>query len=525
MKKFRTKVFIFNAIIAFICACAIFSYCTLPLWKVTASYHMSAETLSQLFSDSLKEGDQAGDQGGDQGGDSPVSFLITTADESMEGGDGLEGGQGGNESSSSDLTDEEIMDILKDCIPQEGITLELSINLGAKKVFSFLKEDPKASVSAIVEENIDNALDSLSGTIEDIADGVVHATTKVALKTVVTEQINTAVGTEKSKDEINAIMTDAGMSDAYINDKANEIVTLINSKPTVDELADKVVEVAKEFSEKLQTAEELKDKDLTLSDDTTNMIRESVKEMFQSFENAEGEIDKDALFKEFFSMITSKEEPQGGVAPSSTYAEPPTPPETDEKTLEEVIAELKVELHNQIMEKFPDSTLATLAKVMKVFAYVLLFSIITWAYLIVKILIKIGAKNNGIKIKTPIYLGWVPFTVLKLLPTLLVSFITNPPAKIKEILGDSLDVLSGFKMEFETSGTIAFICAIALLVVWVFYRKAKKQLAIAIAAEKMIKEKEKKEEKEKKQAEKEQQEKENIAKAVSEELEKEKKDE
>ena len=106
------------------------------------------------------------------------------------------------------------------------------------------------------------------------------------------------------------------------------------------------------------------------------------------------------------------------------------------------------------------------------------------AYLILKILVKLGAKNNAIKLKLPIWLGSIPFWVLYLLPTLAISLLKNPPAALTDLMGaeamaEMSGMLSGFEASFFTCAWVSFIAGFALVLFSIFFysrqrRKLKK---------------------------------------------------
>lgn len=142
----------------------------------------------------------------------------------------------------------------------------------------------------------------------------------------------------------------------------------------------------------------------------------------------------------------------------------------EQMTKEEMLAEIKAKLSTQIRERLPEDIATQIAEVMKIVSYVLLFTFFTWAYLILKILVKLPKTNNAIKLKLPIWLGCIPFTVLYAFPTLIFSLLTNPPAAIADMIGaETLETMSGLSVTITSGSCFSFIAAVALVLLSIFY--------------------------------------------------------
>ena len=141
----------------------------------------------------------------------------------------------------------------------------------------------------------------------------------------------------------------------------------------------------------------------------------------------------------------------------------------------------------------------SIAMVMQVISYVIYFTFFTWGWLIFKILMKCRRHCNGIKLKLPIWLGWLPYLILGLIPNAVISAIKSPEFAA-EMAASGMDMsavsglMSSLDISFFNCGFISFYIAIFLLLFGLFYygplrRKLKKEAkAMKKAARKAKKE-------------------------------------
>ena len=115
--------------------------------------------------------------------------------------------------------------------------------------------------------------------------------------------------------------------------------------------------------------------------------------------------------------------------------------------------------------------------VLIVFAVLLLIHIISWIYLMIKIIAKFSKPNPGVTLWVPMVFGWSLISLLALFPYIRVRF--SGVSRLfsmfgaKELLPGNLPEL-GFS--YATGGIIAAICAIALFIFGFVYRHFRKKL-------------------------------------------------
>lgn len=422
-KTTKSKVAICNIVIAVLCVLSIAAYFFFPLWKISLDYVMTAE------------------------------MLQPTLDEiHVSGRDG-----------------EELTLDAKDICGEDGLTITLSLQIKTSDVFHSLGADSAVAVHKIVENNVDNLVDQLNAPLTEIVKDAAKAVAKSTLKNEVRTQIKNAIA-DVVDEEVDQILIDAGITDAYIEDKLDKIMDLINADDaTVKGVSEEIANTVEEFCEKLANAntgyDELKDMELSAEDKLK--IEDSVAESLDAIAKDDGSISMDELLASLLlDVIGGKEETpddEQGALPSLTpvfYAQTSTA-KSDSSTLDELKSELKAKL----LEQIPPEAEATIAQVLKIVCYVLFFTFFTWIYIVVKILAKLNKRNNAVKLKLPIWLGWLPFLVLVVLPSIALSALQG-----SGMLGEEAGAaMSQFALRFSSSAIVSFIVAIFLALFCIFY--------------------------------------------------------
>lgn len=486
MQKIKTKfiTFICNMLICVLSLAAIGSYFIFPLWKVEASYHIQAATLEQMLGDILEE----------------------QAEENSE-----------------------IANIdVKELVPSEGLTISFNLSLETKDVLSTLQEDAPAMAQNILDNTINATLNQFSDLMNDVAKKLTKALTKTLIHTTLKEQVSSVF--EEEMENIEEIMSNAGIDDSYIIEKADELVdTIFNDSVTVNDVSQNVTNIVEEVFDKLANSGNEDFKDLSLSTEDKTMIEETVSDVLSFIAQEDGTIDIDSLIAEGLLAILGGESPedilnqlpdeipddfpigardnfkQSNISYLSDSLDDSMDNPIDDSmtgdenniTEEEKDAqeELMALLREKIMEMLPENTAEKMATVLQIASYVLLFTFLTWAYLIVKIILKLLATNNSIRLGLPLKWGWLPFLVLYIFPTALFALIKSPPAFLANALGEeAVQSLTTFSKDltitFASSAWVSFaIAAMLWLFNLFFYRRLRKTLkAIARGEISMVEE-------------------------------------
>ncbi len=471
MQKIKTRfaALLCNILICVFSASSILSYFISPLWEIKACYHLEEQALEQMLEDMLAE--------------------------NAEGNDAL-----------NDVDVRTIIDA-------EGLTIPLSISLKTKDVLASLGKNNAETAQKIIDDNINNVIDEFSEPLNQIAKMLTKTVTQQALHTAVNEQITGALTSEKTDEEVNDLLTDAGINNDYVTEKTNALVDAIFSEnATVSSVSNQVTTIVEEVFDKLATSNPEEFSHLQLTNENKQQIESTVSEALAFIANDDGSININDLIAKGLLALLNGESPlpeQGEGSPeaaftsikalnaesSSTSASDSTTDNTDKSTdndtnndinkdgqAQDPQEELKAMLRTKVREALPENVTQSITNILKWVSYILIFTFCTWAYLIVKILIKCTAYNNTIKLKLPICLGWLPFLVLYILPTSLISLIKNPPTFVQNMIGAEataslLETTKGLTITFSTGAWASFAVAVFLLLFHLFfYNNLRKRL-------------------------------------------------
>ena len=201
-------------------------------------------------------------------------------------------------------------------------------------------------------------------------------------------------------------------------------------------------------------------------------IKNSIAEALSVIADENGNIDADDLAANLIlEMLRSSEDESEPAVAAMDF----TTQETDSGSVEEDATEqLKAEVKQMIMEKLTDETLDTIVLALRIVFGVLCFTAFTWAWLIVKMLFKAFSRNPAIKLKLPIWLGWLPFLALVLLPMGAMLLVKAQPSFLVNLLGaEMMESLSTFfasaSLSFSSAAWVAFAAAIALIILSIPY--------------------------------------------------------
>ena len=464
MQKLKTRAttFICNILICVLSLVSIGSYFLMPLWRIEAKYHIEEQALEQMLQEMLEK----------------------------------------NAGENEDLQNVDIAEL----IDEEGLTIPLSICLETKDVLSALGNNGAEIAKKIIGDNIERVVDSFSEPLNKIAKGLTKTVTKQALHTAMNEQILGVLTEEKSEEEWDTLLSDAGITDAYISEQTDALVeSIFSENATVGNISNKVTTIVSEVFDKLSTIDNEEFKDLQLTDENKAEIESTVSEVLSKIANEDGTINVNDLIAKGLLALLNGEAPSTDTSSPSAKANNSikplnSPQQNDNSTSDETgdatqsdstegdteatnpQEELKIMLREKVLEKLPENAAQQIANVLKYVSYILIFTFLTWAYLIVKILIKLAVWNNSIKLKLPLSLGWLPFLVLYVLPTALFSLVKNPPDFMQNLLGaDAVasitEKTSGLQIVFSTGAWGSFAVAVFLFLFNVFfYKKLRKRL-------------------------------------------------
>lgn len=426
---------IFNVLFAIVCAAAIVMYFISPVWRIDVKANISNEMMHELT-----------------------------------------GGE---------------IDDLNEALGEDGTDVSLSIALDSMAVAQCLVQwDAAAMVDDILDRNIDSLAGQLVTVVEPIAKNSIKNQASNAVKTEIKDAVRDYLSSpenEKTEEEVNALLTEAGVTDTYIEEKTGAIIDrLYESASTVDGVVDEVMRTVDEVYADLTASDVEEFQDIALTEESRESIRNAVADIVTDYADENGYINPEEIVNRLviealqsMSGESSEEEGAGTAAltaasyAAASEAQQPADPSAQQPagssgSNEQLKTELKNYLSEQLLEG-PAAPAVYLPFVMLGLGVLLAISLLSWVYLLVKILFKTFMKNKYVKVKMPIILGWLLFLFLMLLPNLALTYI---PTMLAGVL--PAEVLSVFTMltgtAFFSSAVYAAIAAAALIVLWIPYR-------------------------------------------------------
>ena len=426
---------IFNVLFAIVCAAAIVMYFISPVWRIDVKANISNEMMHELT-----------------------------------------GGE---------------IDDLNEALGEDGTDVSLSIALDSMAVAQCLMQwDAAAMVSDILDRNLDSLATQLVAVIEPIAKNTIKTQASSAVKTEIKNAVKDYLSSpenEVTEERVNELLTEAGVTDTYIEEKTDAIIDrLYTNGSTVDGVVDEVMTTVDEVYTDLTASNVEEFQDIALTEESRESIRNAVTDIVTDYADENGYINPEEIVNRLviealqsMSGESSEEEGAGTAAltaasyAAASEAQQPADPSAQQPagssgSNEQLKTELKNYLSEQLLEG-PAAPAVFLPFVMLGLGILLAISLLSWVYLLLKILCKTFMKNKYVKVKMPIILGWFLFLFLMLLPNLALTYI---PTLLAGVL--PAEILSVFTMltgtTFFSSAMYAAIAAAVLVVLCIPYR-------------------------------------------------------
>lgn len=441
---------IFNLVIALLCLASMGAYFFAPLWKVNVNYTLTAETFKMMTNGSGTSGESAGGTGS------------------------------GAATGESTQTDDMMKEIEKE-LDANPIQAQFGIQLQTTTLLSSFAGNGEKIVADMIGYNVDSLVEQLSGTMKDVSKVAVKSATKASLK----EMLKDEDGNEYQ-----------WKNETVVNEELDKLTdALVSDNATVTSVSDAAVDAVANIY-KSETGEEISEADKAKA-------REELVKVLQEVADENGNIDSDKLIADLLTQAMNgsqgsgengnetggessgtKQESRREIFVCRVYgvrrrrnrrlrervsgSESGSGSGTDETA--DSTEQLKNALTTKINESIGDK-MNTVLLALKIAGGVIIFTLFTWAYIILKIVCKSTSQNPVVKLKLPIWLGWLPFLVLYVLPTVAMRFATN--AANGAAGAEAGAALSGLSVSFATCGIVSAIAALALIILWIPYHHLK----------------------------------------------------
>lgn len=417
--KHKGVAFIFNVIITAICLASVLAYFVLPLWKVNVSCTLTSEMFRSITGESGEN--------------------------------------------------EELMKEIADELEKKPIDAAFDITLKTKTFLASFASDGEKLVAEMVDYNAETLTNQLSGTVKEVSKAAVRATAKNSLKETLKD--GSAEYQWKDEETVNAELdklTDALMKDdatvSSVSDAAADAIANVYKSETGNDMPEADKQAAKAEMEKM--LKEVADENGNIDADKliTDMLAQMLSGNSGSGNNENGNgtgADKETAAATFTAAKTSDRFIGTGEASGETAGSGGSSRETTGSSEADSMQALKDSLTQAINEKI-GGQMNTFLLVMKITGGVILFTLFTWAYIVLKILCKAATANPVVKLKLPIWLGWLPFLILYAVPTGVIKLAGSASA-------ETAAMLAGMNFSFFTCGIVSALAALALIIAWVPY--------------------------------------------------------
>lgn len=419
--KHKGVAFIFNVIITAICLASVLAYFILPLWKVNVSCTLTSEMFRSITGESGEN--------------------------------------------------EELMKEIADELEKKPIDAAFDITLKTKTFLASFASDGEKLVAEMVDYNAETLTNQLSGTVKEVSKAAVRATAKNSLKETLKD--GSAEYQWKDEETVNAELdklTDALMKDdatvSSVSDAAADAIANVYKSETGNDMPEADKQAAKAEMEKM--LKEVADENGNIDADKliTDMLAQMLSGNSGSGNNENGNgtgADKETAAATFTAAKTSALFIGTGEASGETAGSGGSSGETTGSGEADSMQALKDSLTQAINEKI-GGQMNTFLLVMKITGGVILFTLFTWAYIVLKILCKAATANPVVKLKLPIWLGWLPFLILYAVPTGVIKLAGSASA-------ETAAMLAGMNFSFFTCGIVSALAALTLIIAWVPYHR------------------------------------------------------
>lgn len=415
--------FIFNVIVTAICLASVLAYFVLPLWKVNVSCTLTSEMFRSITGESGEN--------------------------------------------------EELMKEIADELEKKPIDAAFDITLKTKTFLASFASDGEKLVAEMVDYNAETLANQLSGTVKEVSKAAVRATAKNSLKETLKD--GSAEYQWKDEETVNAELdklTDALMKDdatvSSVSDAAADAIANVYKSETGNDMPEADKQAAKAEMEKM--LKEVADENGNIDADKliTDMLAQMLSGNSGSGNNENGDsngtgADKETAAATFTAAKTSALFIGTGEGSGETAGSGGSSGETTGGGEADSMQALKDSLTQAINEKI-GGQMNTFLLVMKITGGVILFTLFTWAYIVLKILCKAATANPVVKLKLPIWLGWLPFLILYAVPTGVIKLAGSASA-------ETAAMLAGMNFSFFTCGVVSALAALALIIVWMPYHR------------------------------------------------------
>ncbi len=389
-----------------------------------------------------------------------------------------ESGTGG--SIKAEGTTPEDVDFLSYIGDDFSVTFPISIKLEGKSLVNSALGKDGNEINTMLSEQVKTLVDGLSDQVDVIAESAVQLVVSDAVE-MVKEEIKKSLSEDAGNTEVMSALADKGITEEDINTIADEIGESIPALLDGDtasmrallaggsEELDKLFAI---YAEEVVNADESippAAKEAAIAEQKAAIQKEvldSYDEAIQEFSDEDGNFSTESLIVSVVNSTLDEGTAEAGIGGGAST----TPKMTS-------MDEVKTYVSDKIYATIGTDVLNQIATYMGYVGYFLLFVMATWAYLLIKIVIKLFCKNKTVSMAIPRIWGWMPHVFLVGLPMLLVKYLPVALTQV-EMTAEELTMVKTFlnaiSLNFSSWTWISAAGTAVLMVLSFFYRGLRK---------------------------------------------------
>ncbi len=457
--------FVFNAIVAVFCVLAIACYFFAPILDFKASVKMTPELAAELKKQ-LPEDD--------------------TSDSSAAG----------------EVSEREVIEDVLDRIGEDEITLSVSVSATTADLLGGIGNagKVKAAVEKVISDNVETLLGEMSESIDAVVDELSESMVRLSVKSALSDEINKYIDDKSLSDKtVDIILNELGFTDEYLDEKTDALLEALKAEnASVDSVTETAVGIIDQAVKDIVSNAangDYSDMNVSeLSPTVKSEIEKSVRNILDDFADSDGNVNLDMIIYNTVGRMLDKDDESADTASidAAVYDDGPGEGVSDGEKKQYTKEDVENLLTEKIKGFFTEDQINGLTTMITVIAIIVIVTFAMWAWLIVKMILKLFAKNPMIRLWLPIWFGNIPFTLLYAVPAALgycLTHIASAPAFITDALTsalpadayNTLTVASNSLRISVSSCTLAsailtVVFAVYSVIYWIFRNKIKREI-------------------------------------------------
>lgn len=456
------KILIANIIIVVLAVVSIITLCVGSFMKIQINVDIKGDTISKLFAES--------NQGGE--GEPITDGTLKIVMENTGNTENTENTEQGEDVTVEDIDVEKILSKI-------NLKFDLELDLKSAVMMKSISGGGSDVIKEMLGTQINNVVDALLINVDAIIDTAMEIVVDSVVETAqaeVMEQLKEELGkTDVTEEEImQELESEYGITEDNIEELKGDISesakNILNGEPekvseTINnsETMDKLMAVYAEKALKEEKGEDYVASEEEIASKKSEIKQEIVTEYeatIDEMRDENGELSKESIIVEIMSESELKDASGNAVEIKS-------------------IEDIKTYISNSATNVIDGKTANIISTILKVFGILILVVVASWAYIIVKIVVKLFMRNKTVGLLAPRLLGWIPHVLFVGVP----MFFVKNMGKVLEAASTEIgaeaqsftEILSMITLDISSLTWVSALCSVLLLIIWIPYYRWRRQ--------------------------------------------------